>query len=85
MASVIVQRYRLGVSIFRSDRRHFSHRLVKLGKGPRTAILTIYLATLATALPAILLPMLNWPQAAVIFGQCICVVVIIALLEARDA
>jgi len=85
MASVIIQRYRLGLSIFRSDRRHFSHRLLKLGKGPRVAILTIYLATLATALPAILLPLLNWAGALLIFGQCLCVLAIIAILEFRDA
>jgi len=82
---VVIYRMHLGVSVLRGDRRHFSHRLVKLGKGPRTAILTIYLATLGTALPALLLPQLNWPQAMVVFGQCICVVLIIALLESRDA
>ncbi|NLU19485.1 MAG: undecaprenyl/decaprenyl-phosphate alpha-N-acetylglucosaminyl 1-phosphate transferase [Phycisphaerae bacterium] len=83
-ASVIIRRLRLGVSPFRSDRRHFSHRLVKLGLSPTAAVLTIYLATLATALPAILVPSLSWGEAVLIFGQCVCVVVIIAILEARD-
>lgn len=83
-ASVIVRRLRLGVSPFRSDRRHFSHRLVKLGMSPTSAVLTIYLATLATALPAILLPLLNWAEAILIFAQCLCVVILIAILESRD-
>jgi UDP-GlcNAc:undecaprenyl-phosphate GlcNAc-1-phosphate transferase len=82
--SVIVRRLRLGISPFRGDRRHFSHRLVALGKSTRMAVSTIYLATLATALPAVLLPMLSWPAAVLVFGQCVCVIVIIAILESRD-
>lgn len=82
--SVIVRRMRLGVSIFRGDKRHFSHRLVKLGMSPTSAVLTIYLATLATALPAVLVPILDWPEATLVFGQCIAVVAIIAILESRD-
>ena len=84
-ASVVIRRMMLGISPFRGDRRHFSHRLVALGKSTRVAVATIYLATLATALPAVLLPRLSWPAALVILGQCICVVIIIAILEARDA
>lgn len=83
-ASVIVRRLKLGVSIFRGDRRHFSHRLVKMGMSTTSAVLTIYLATLATALPAILVPLLEWPEATLVMAQCICVVAIIAILEARD-
>lgn len=85
MISVIVVRLRAGHSIWRSDRRHFSHRLVKLGLSPTSAVLTIFLATLATALPATLLPLVNWTEAVLIFGQCVCVVAIIAILESRDA
>jgi UDP-GlcNAc:undecaprenyl-phosphate/decaprenyl-phosphate GlcNAc-1-phosphate transferase len=84
MTSVIVHRSRLHVSIFRSDRRHFSHRLVKLGLSPKAAVLTIYLATAATALPAVVVPTLTWTGACLIFAQCICVVAIIAILESRD-
>lgn len=83
-ASVILRRLWLGLSPFRSDRRHFSHRLVKLGMSQTSAVLTIYLATLATAMPAIIVPVLNWPEASMVFAQCICVVAIIAILESRD-
>lgn len=85
MASVIIHRLRQGVSIFRSDRRHFSHRLIKLGLSPTAAVLTIYLATAATGLPAVVLPNLQWSGAILIFAQCLCVVAIIAILESRDA
>lgn len=83
MGSVCWHRYRAGRSIFSSDRGHFSHRLVRLGMRPISAVLTIYLATAATALPALLLPALDWGQAMIIFGQCVCVVAIIAILESR--
>lgn len=83
-ASVIVRRLMLGISPFRGDRRHFSHRLMALGKSTRMALATICLATMATGLPAILLPSCSWPAAILIFAQCICVVTIIAILESRD-
>ncbi len=81
MISVVVHRLRLGVSIFRGDRRHFSHRLVRRGLSPTMAVSTIYLATLATALPAVLLPLHGWVVATLIVSQCLAVVAIIAILE----
>jgi UDP-GlcNAc:undecaprenyl-phosphate GlcNAc-1-phosphate transferase len=81
VASVCVRRIKAGVSIFRGDRRHFSHRLVERGFSERAAVLTIYLATAATSLAAILLPQANWVSAGLIFAQCVCVVLIIAVLE----
>ena len=83
LVSVMIHRYRAGRSILRSDRGHFSHRLVGRGMSSTSAVLTIYLATTATALPAILLPQLEWAAAVLILGQCACVIAIIAILEAR--
>lgn len=83
VVSVCVHRLRAGVSPFRGDRRHFSHRLVARGMGTRAAVLTIYLATAATSLSAILLPRADWTTAALVFAQTICVVLIIAILESR--
>ncbi|MFQ5495361.1 MAG: MraY family glycosyltransferase [Phycisphaerae bacterium] len=79
--SVVVHRLRVGESPFRGDQRHFSHRLVKRGMTQRRAVLTIYLATAATGLPAIVLPGLGWFSASLILIQCVCVVVMIAVLE----
>ncbi len=81
VCSVIVHRLRAGVSVFRGDRRHFSHRLVQRGFSERAAVLTIYLATGATSLTAILLPHVAWTGASLIFAQCLCVVLMIAVLE----
>ncbi|HUU83754.1 MAG TPA: MraY family glycosyltransferase [Phycisphaerae bacterium] len=83
--SVCWHRRRAGASIFRGDRRHFSHRLVQRGMSVRAAVLTIYLATATTAMSALTLPHATWPYACVIFAQCLCVVLIIALLEHAKA
>jgi len=83
VVSVCVYRLRAGVSPFRGDRRHFSHRLVARGMTTRAAVLTIYLATAATSLSAILLPRADWWTAGLIFAQAVCVVLIIAILEWR--
>ncbi len=81
VGSVVVHRLRAGDSPFRGDNRHFSHRLVRKGLSKRGAVLTIYLATAATGLPAILLATVDWTGAALILLQCLCVVTIIAILE----
>jgi UDP-GlcNAc:undecaprenyl-phosphate GlcNAc-1-phosphate transferase len=79
--SVCWHRWRAGSDLFRGDRRHFSHRLVRRGMSVPVAVLTIYLATATTAMSALLLPHATWPIALVVFAQCVCVVLIIALLE----
>jgi len=79
--SVITLRLFAGDSPFRGDHRHFSHRLVKRGMTRRGAVLTIYLATAATGLPAVALPRVDWPVAALLLLQCVCVVTMIARLE----
>ncbi len=79
--SVVIHRIRLGESPFRGDWRHFSHRLVKRGMTPRGAVLTIYLATAATGLPAIALARVDWISASFLLAQCLCVVTMIAILE----
>jgi UDP-GlcNAc:undecaprenyl-phosphate GlcNAc-1-phosphate transferase len=63
------------------DTRHFSHRLLRRGMSPRKAVLTIYLATAATATGATLLPHLDKARAMLVFGQTVGIVLIIALLE----
>ncbi len=81
--SVVIVRLRAGDSPFRGDRRHFSHRLTRRGMSPRAAVLTIYLATMATSLAALQLPGATWPTALLITTQTFCVVLIIAILEGR--
>lgn len=79
--SVIVLRLRAGSSPLSGDRRHFSHRLLGRGLGPRGALLTVYCATAATGLGAILLPRLDAAGAVLVFAQTLLIVLLIALLE----
>ena len=81
VATVVWHRVKAGANVFRGDHRHFSHRLIRRGLSVRSAVLTIYLATLATALPGMLLPHASWIAAAVIFAQCLCILMIVAILE----
>ena len=66
------------------DTQHFSHRLLRRGMSPRRAVLTIYLATGATAIGASLLPHVTATGAVLVFAQTIGIVLIIALLESSD-
>jgi UDP-GlcNAc:undecaprenyl-phosphate GlcNAc-1-phosphate transferase len=81
VGSVLVSRWRRGASLLVGDRRHFSHRLVRRGLSPRASVLTIYLATAATGCTALLLPHLSWPLAIAACAQCVCIVLIVAVLE----
>jgi len=81
VTTVLWHRLRAGAPLFVGDRRHFSHRLTARGLSPRAAVLTIYLATAATALPATFLPRATWSTATVVFAQCVCILLIVAVLE----
>jgi UDP-GlcNAc:undecaprenyl-phosphate GlcNAc-1-phosphate transferase len=80
-ASVVLIRIVRGESIFKADRRHFSHRLVDLGMTQWGAVLFIYLVTLCTGLSATLLRRVGWMGGTVILVQTFFIVLIIALLE----
>ncbi len=84
MISVICLRLADRKSPMVGDRRHFSHRLVRRGMSVRTAVLTIYLCTGATAIAASLLPRVDEVGAMLIFAQTLAILFIIALLESAD-
>jgi UDP-GlcNAc:undecaprenyl-phosphate GlcNAc-1-phosphate transferase len=79
---VSIIRLSRGKSIFQGDTNHFSHRLVARGMSRRTAVLSLYLITAATAIAAILLPHVQSSFAAIlIFCQTILILGVVALLE----
>lgn len=84
MVSVVSLRLRDRKSPMVGDRRHFSHRLVRRGMSVRTAVLTIYLCTGATAVGATLLPRVDPVGAMLIFAQTMAILLIIALLESAE-
>ncbi|MFW6132559.1 MAG: MraY family glycosyltransferase [Planctomycetota bacterium] len=79
--SVVILRLIAGSNPMVGDRRHFSHRLVRRGMSVRTAVLTIYLCAVATALGACLLPRVGTVGGALILVQTAAILGVIALLE----
>jgi UDP-GlcNAc:undecaprenyl-phosphate GlcNAc-1-phosphate transferase len=82
--SVILIRLREGRSPFQGDRRHFSHRLVERGLTPPQAVRTIDLVTLASGLGALLLHRLDAFGAGVVVAQTLCLLGVVAVLEASS-
>jgi UDP-GlcNAc:undecaprenyl-phosphate GlcNAc-1-phosphate transferase len=83
--SVIVLRLQERRNPMIGDTRHFSHRLLRRGMSTRKAVLTIYLATAATAIGATVLPHVDTAGAVLILGQALSVVLMIALLESTES
>jgi UDP-GlcNAc:undecaprenyl-phosphate GlcNAc-1-phosphate transferase len=81
MASVLLIRLRQRRGLMKADRSHFSHRLVNLGMGERTAVLTIYLASTAIGIGAVLLKYLEWWGGALLLAQALLIFSIVVLME----
>ena len=79
-ATVMLIRLREGRPIYVGDRRHLSHRLVALGFSPPTAVLFLYLLTLALGLGAVNLPDATLGESAVILLQSIGIVALVLIL-----
>jgi UDP-GlcNAc:undecaprenyl-phosphate GlcNAc-1-phosphate transferase len=80
--TVLAIRIRSGKSPFEGDKNHLSHRLVDLGLSPTQAVLTIWLMTLATGLPALVLSQVTLPGAFTLALAIACLLCVIAVLEA---
>lgn len=79
--SVMAIRIRNGESIFKPDKNHFSHRLLRLGMSHAGVALFLYLVTFCVAVNAILLPSLNEWGVLIIVLQSLCMISVIMLLE----
>ncbi len=79
--SVIVIRTKNRESIFKPDKNHFSHRLLRLGMTHRGTALFIYLVTFCVAINAILLPRLEQIGVLLTAIQTVCILSIISFLE----
>lgn len=79
--SVVLIRLRERRNLLRGDQRHFSHRLVDHGFTRRTAVLTIYVATMATGLGATLLPSADLRATITILALVSLILLLIAILE----
>jgi len=83
--SVVIIRLKNHKPIFKGDMNHLAHRLIGLGMSVRSAVLTIYLLTIGTGLPAVLLYFIRKEKSLIvsliILCQVILVLIIITLLE----
>jgi len=82
---VIIIRLKNRKPIFKGDMNHLAHRLVGLGMSVRSAVFTIYLLTLGTGLPAILLYIIDKNSSLLggllVLFQVTLVLLIITILE----
>ncbi len=79
--SVTLLRISQGKSPFVGDTQHFSHRLKRHGLTDTQTVLTLYLATLCTALGATFLNQVNSTGAILILAQTFLILAIIAIFE----
>lgn len=63
---VVVLRLRIGHPPWVGDRRHISHRLVRRGMQPASAVATLWAGAVASALGALLLPTVGVAQAPIL-------------------
>lgn len=82
-SSVIFIRLRNGESIMKGDKRHFSHRLVRLGMTPFQAVSFIYIVGLVSGMSAVVLPQLNvWGTWLLVLQVIILYGLIVLLMQA---
>jgi len=80
IVTVVIIRWRHNESIMKGDKRHFSHRLVRMGMTQRQAVEFIYLVAAVTGLGAALLPHVGTFGAIMIMAQAVGVFLLIVLL-----
>jgi UDP-GlcNAc:undecaprenyl-phosphate GlcNAc-1-phosphate transferase len=78
--SVVWIRASRGESIMKGDKRHFSHRLVKLGMTPLQAVSFIFLVAAVSGLGAILLRQLDAWGTVLVIAQVVGLYCLIAIL-----
>ena len=81
LVSVCLIRLRQGKSPFVGDLQHFSHRLVRRGFTPRTAVAIIWMLTAITAISGVALHAVEPWQASLIALQTALVLIMIAFME----
>lgn len=84
-AVVVTKRLRRGASPFIGDRNHISHRLSRLGMGPKKSLATVVALQIALAAGTLQLRTQDWLSASVVLAQAAAVLLAVILLEtSRD-
>ena len=84
-ATVTFLRLKQGKSPFVGDTQHFSHRLKRRGLTDRQVALTLYLATLCTAIGGVILQQVSFVGAALVAAQTVMILVIVGIFEATGS
>ena len=82
LVAVSLLRIRQGRSPLKGDQQHLSHRLVRLGLSKRSAVIVIWSLTASTGVGGIVLGSVAPWQASLVGAQTVCIVLVLALLEA---
>ncbi len=83
--SVICLRLKNKQSIFTADKRHFSHRLLRLGMTQKQAVSFVYLVTFCVGINALLLTSLSLSGAIILLSATLSIFGIIIFLELVSA
>lgn len=84
-AVVVIKRLRRGAPIMKGDRNHISHRLTRLGVGPKASLGAVVALQVALAAATFQLRSADWMSGCVALAQAAAVCVALVLLEtARD-
>ncbi len=79
-SSVLIIRLKYGLPLFKADKRHLSHNLVKMGMSPTQAVMTLYLFTLIIGINSLLLNATDLLGNIIILSQAVLILVLILLL-----
>ncbi len=79
-SSVLIIRLKLRLPLFKGDKRHISHNLVRMGMSPTQAVMTLYLFTLIIGINSLLLNATDFPGNIIILTQAVLILVLILLL-----
>lgn len=83
--SVIVIRLLRGQPIALADQNHLIHRLMRIGFSTKQGVLFIYLLAVALGFTSPLLVRANFVDSLVIFGQLLCVILLVVIVELVSA
>jgi UDP-GlcNAc:undecaprenyl-phosphate GlcNAc-1-phosphate transferase len=82
--SVVVLRWRAGHPPWVGDRRHISHRLVRRGMAPATAVVTLWAVSTACGLAAVFLPTVGVNQAPLLLAVVVLALAAVAVAAGSD-
>ncbi|MEA3267302.1 MAG: MraY family glycosyltransferase [Candidatus Fermentibacteria bacterium] len=77
---VLLYRRRQGSPLFKGDKNHLAHRLMRMGYSRKTSVLMLYLFSVILGTMALLLPTLQPYQAIIAFVNALGVISVIAII-----